>query len=109
MHADITGFRRGGTTPRPPLSPSSKSRFPPRPTHSLTKVVCHRHRMSPIQFVKSMRLHNPAMRIAGGTTVSGAMGVGYVSASQFNREFKRMYGQSPRAWGDAQQMAAGLA
>lgn len=52
--------------------------------------------MSPIQFVKSMRLNNAAMKIAGGSTVSeAAMGVGYVSASQFSREFKRMYGQSP--------------
>ena len=66
--------------------------------------------MSPIQFVKSMRLNNAAMKIAGGSTVSeAAMGVGYVSASQFSREFKRMYGQSPREWSDAQQVAAGLA
>ncbi len=60
--------------------------------------------MAPIQFVKSMRLNNAAMKIAGGMTVSeAALDVGYVSPSQFSREFKRAYGQSPRQWGDAQQ------
>ena len=81
----------------------------------MSRAVFHRKfkkvtTMSPIQFVKSMRLNNAAMKIAGGTTVGeAAMGVGYVSASQFSREFKRMYGQSPREWSDAQQVAAGLA
>jgi len=55
--------------------------------------------MSPIQFVKSMRLNHAAMKIAEGKTVSeAAWDVGYQSASQFSREFKRMYGQSPRQW-----------
>ncbi|MCI2399277.1 AraC family transcriptional regulator [Aliiroseovarius subalbicans] len=59
--------------------------------------------MAPIQFVKSMRLNNAAMKIAGGMTVNeAAVNVGYVSPSQFSREFKRMYGQSPRQWSDAQ-------
>ncbi|MCY0092771.1 AraC family transcriptional regulator [Hoeflea ulvae] len=59
--------------------------------------------MSPIQFVKSMRLNTAAMKIAGGITVNqAAMEVGYVSPSQFSREFKRMYGQSPRQWSDIQ-------
>ena len=81
----------------------------------MSRAVFHRKfkkvtTMSPIQFVKSMRLNNAAMKIAGGTTVGeAAMGVGYVSPSQFSREFKRMYGQSPREWSDAQQVAAGLA
>lgn len=61
--------------------------------------------MTPIQFVKSMRLNNAAMKIAGGMTVSqAAMDVGYVSTSQFSREFKRMFGQSPRQWSDAHQL-----
>ena len=66
--------------------------------------------MSPIQFVKSMRLNNAAMKIAGGMTVSEAsMGVGYVSPSQFSREFKRLYGQSPRQWSHAQKLSIGMA
>ena len=75
----------------------------------MSRAVFHRKfkqatTMSPIQFVKTLRLNEAAMRIAGGVTVSEAAAeVGYVSSSQFSREFKRMYGQSPRQWGQAQQ------
>lgn len=81
----------------------------------MSRAVFHRKfkqvtTMAPIQFVKSMRLNNAAMKIAAGTTVSqAAMEVGYVSPSQFSREFKRMYGQSPRQWGEAQQFSMGVA
>jgi AraC-like DNA-binding protein len=70
----------------------------------MSRAVFHRRfkkatTMSPIQFVKSMRLNHAAMKIAEGKTVSeAAWDVGYQSASQFSREFKRMYGQSPRQW-----------
>jgi len=65
--------------------------------------------MSPIQFVKSMRLNTAAMKIAGGMNVNeAAMEVGYVSSSQFSREFKRMYGQSPKQWGHSKQLLAGM-
>ncbi len=76
----------------------------------MSRAVFHRKfkqvtTMAPIQFVKSMRLNNAAMKIAAGTPVAeAAMDVGYVSPSQFSREFKRMYGQSPRQWGNAQQI-----
>lgn len=72
----------------------------------MSRAVFHRKfkeatMMSPIQFVKSMRLNNAAMKIASGISVNeAALDVGYVSASQFSREFKRMYGQSPRHWSD---------
>lgn len=81
----------------------------------MSRAVFHRKfktatTMSPIQFVKTMRLNNAAMKIAEGMTVSqAAMDVGYVSPSQFSREFKRIYGQSPRQWSDAQRHAAGMA
>lgn len=74
---------------------------------SMSRAVFHRKfkqatNMSPIQFVKSMRLNNAAMKIAEGTNVNvAAMEVGYVSSSQFSREFKRMYGQSPKQWSQA--------
>lgn len=70
----------------------------------MSRAVLHRKfkqatRLSPMQFVKSMRLNNAAMRISEGTTVSqAAMDVGYTSTSQFSREFKRVYGQSPKQW-----------
>ena len=80
----------------------------------MSRAVFHRRfkqatTMSPIQFVKSMRLNNAAMKIAGGSTVNqAAWDVGYTSASQFSREFKRLYGQSPRQWSQAQQVPAAL-
>lgn len=80
----------------------------------MSRAVFHRKfkqatTMSPIQFVKSMRLNNAAMRIAGGLTVNeAAMEVGYVSSSQFSREFKRMYGKSPKQWSQAMQLPEGV-
>ncbi|ASP19803.1 regulatory protein SoxS [Antarctobacter heliothermus] len=76
----------------------------------MSRAVFHRKfkqvtTMAPIQFVKSMRLNNAAMKIAEGKTVNeAALEVGYVSPSQFSREFKRMYGQSPRQWSEAQKL-----
>jgi len=70
----------------------------------MSKTVFHRKfkeatSMSPIQFAKSIRLNSAAMKIARGVNVSeAAMEVGYMSSSQFSREFKRQYGQSPRQW-----------
>lgn len=85
-------------------------------THAgMSRAVFHRKfkqvtTMAPIQFVKSMRLNNAAMKIAEGMTVSqAAMDVGYVSVSQLSREFKRMYGQSPKQWGAAHQLSTGVA
>ncbi|SFR35927.1 transcriptional regulator, AraC family [Yoonia tamlensis] len=81
----------------------------------MSRAVFHRKfkqatTMAPIQFVKSMRLNNAAMKIAGGMKVNAAaLEAGYVSPSQFSREFKRMYGQSPRQWSDAQLLPAGVA
>lgn len=76
----------------------------------MSRAVLHRKfkqatTMSPIQFVKSMRLNSAAMKIAEGMTVNeAALEVGYVSTSQFSREFKRMYGQSPRQWSHSRQL-----
>ncbi len=70
----------------------------------MSRAVFHRKfkqatTMSPIQFVKAMRLNHAAMKIAAGMNVNEAASqVGYVSSSQFSREFKRMYGDSPRQW-----------
>lgn len=76
----------------------------------MSRAVFHRKfkqatTLSPIQFVKSMRLNTAAMQIAIGKNVSqAAMDVGYVSSSQFSREFKRMYGQSPKQWGQGKHL-----
>jgi len=82
----------------------------------MSRAVFHRKfkqatTMSPIQFVKAIRLNNAAMKIAGGVTVNeAATEVGYASSSQFSREFKRVYGQSPKQWSRSRQpLPAGLA
>lgn len=81
----------------------------------MSRAVFHRKfkqatTMSPIQFVKGIRLNNAAMRMAGGMTVNqAATEVGYASSSQFSREFKRTYGQSPKQWSRTKQpLPAGL-
>ena len=52
---------------------------------------------SPIQYLKSLRLHQARlMMIRDNLTAAGAAArVGYESDSQFNREFKRLFGRSP--------------
>jgi len=84
-------------------------------THAgMSRAVFHRKfkqatTLAPIQFVKSMRLNKAAMKIAAGMSINeAAVDVGYVSTSQFSREFKRMYGQTPRQWGDAQKVPTGI-
>lgn len=62
--------------------------------------------MTPIQFVKTMRLNNAALKLASGMNVNEtAMSVGYMSFSQFSREFKRMFGQSPKQWSTSRQFS----
>jgi AraC-like DNA-binding protein len=79
----------------------------------MSRAVFHRRfkqatSMSPIQFAKAMRLNHAAMKISAGMTVSeAAMDVGYVSPSQFSREFKRMYGTPPRHWSNSHQPGRG--
>lgn len=70
----------------------------------MSKAVLHRKfkaatTLSPLQFIKALRLNEAAMMIAGGTNVGqAAYQVGYESPSQFSREFRRHFGDSPRQW-----------
>jgi AraC-like DNA-binding protein len=52
---------------------------------------------SPMQYVKSTRLHQARLlMVRNGTTAAAAsVDVGYDSPSQFSREFKRLFGRSP--------------
>ena len=54
--------------------------------------------MSPIQFQKQIRLQHARLLLAGGPgDVTGVgLRVGYESASQFSREYRRQFGASPR-------------
>lgn len=78
----------------------------------MSRAVFHRKfkqatRLSPLQFVKAMRLNRAAMKIAAGRTVyEAAQEVGYQSSSQFSREFRRMYGTSPKQWSRSRTLPA---
>ena len=54
---------------------------------------------SPLQYLKSVRLHKARLLMAqdGFNASMAAMTVGYESASQFSREFKRFFGNTPAA------------
>jgi AraC-like DNA-binding protein len=53
--------------------------------------------MSPLQYQKRQRLHAARIRMLtdGMDAASAAFEVGYESASQFNREYRRLFGQPP--------------
>lgn len=70
----------------------------------MSKAVFHRRfkavtTLSPLQFMKAIRLNSAAAMIAGGMNIAEAADqVGYGSPSQFSREFSRQYGMPPRQW-----------
>jgi AraC-like DNA-binding protein len=53
--------------------------------------------MSPLQYQKQLRLQaaRGLMLLNGLDAASAAFEVGYESASQFNREYSRLFGQPP--------------
>ena len=60
--------------------------------------------MSPMQFVKSLRLHRAhSMLLSGSQATEASYQVGYNSPSQFSREFKRFFGAPPK---EVQALAA---
>jgi AraC-like DNA-binding protein len=58
---------------------------------------CTLTQMSWLQYQKRMRLHMARVRMMteGLDAASAAFEVGYESASQFNREYRRLFGQPP--------------
>ena len=52
--------------------------------------------MSPLQYQKSLRLQQARRLLVGRADAAGAgFAVGYESASQFSREYARMFGLPP--------------
>ena len=52
--------------------------------------------LSPMQFLKRLRLHNAHTLLTTGSTVTeAALRSGYNSTAQFSREFKRLFGTTP--------------
>jgi AraC-like DNA-binding protein len=64
--------------------------------------------LSPIQYVKRLRLDRARqlMLDEGCQAAEAALRVGYESASQFSREFKRLFGLPPRRYLDCQSPGA---
>jgi AraC-like DNA-binding protein len=64
--------------------------------HSHFKAITQ---VSPMQYVKSTRLHQARLLMVRQGLSADAAGhaVGYTSASQFSREFKRLFGSTPAA------------
>ncbi|WMY10010.1 AraC family transcriptional regulator [Paraburkholderia phenoliruptrix] len=64
---------------------------------------------SPMRYVKSTRLHQARLLMLrqGMTAEAASDAVGYASTSQFNREFKRLFGLTPAA--EARRMRASFA
>ena len=55
--------------------------------------------VSPLQFLKQMRLEHARKALLGGSNVSeAANSVGYASLSHFISEFRRHFGESPKAY-----------
>jgi AraC-like DNA-binding protein len=67
--------------------------------------------MSPLQYQKQLRLHVARERMlnAGLDAASAAFEVGYESASQFNREYSRFFGQPPMRDVKGRRLAGGAA
>jgi AraC-like DNA-binding protein len=68
----------------------------------MSRSTLHHHfrsltAMSPLQFQKQLRLHAARQKMLTGEldAASAAFEVGYESPSQFNREYKRFFGQPP--------------
>lgn len=64
--------------------------------------------MSPLQYQKRLRLHQARLRMVndGLDAASAAFEVGYESASQFSREYRRFFGRPPMRDVRAQQVAS---
>lgn len=53
--------------------------------------------LSPIQFIKQLRLHNAhSLLLLGYNASNAAFESGYNNSAQFSREFKRLFGYSPK-------------
>lgn len=82
-----------------------KAHMSPSALHSYFKAVAA---MSPIQYQKRLRLHEARRRLLSGETSAEAIGysVGYASASQFSREYARLFGEPPRRDAERVRVAA---
>jgi AraC-like DNA-binding protein len=83
---------------------------------AMSPSTLHRHfravtDMTPIQFQKQVRLQEARSRLLAepGDVAGAGFAVGYESASQFNREYRRMFGAAPGRDAQRQRASAGAA
>lgn len=83
---------------------------------AMSPATLHRHfravtNMTPIQFQKQLRLQAARQRLLvdPGDVAGAGFAVGYESASQFSREYRRMFGSPPGRDAQALRTAAGQA
>jgi AraC-like DNA-binding protein len=84
---------------------AKRANMSPSALHNHFKAVAA---MSPIQYQKRLRLQEARRLLLSGATSAEAVAyeVGYASASQFSREYVRLFGQPPRR--DAVQIREGV-
>lgn len=64
---------------------------------------------SPLRYLQTIRLHKAQVLLVGGLPVAdAARRVGYESPSQFSREFKRLFGGSPREVAERTRVALSM-
>lgn len=74
---------------------SRKAGLSPSRLHARFRKITSR---SPMQYVKYLRLHRAhALLLSGAPVTDAAYAVGYMSPSQFSREFRRQFGHPPSA------------
>ncbi len=80
-----------------PLDVDTIARFAGMSSSSLHDHFKQITSMSPMQFVKSLRLHRAhSLLLSGSAATEASYQVGYNSPSQFSREFKRFFGAPPK-------------
>jgi AraC-like DNA-binding protein len=87
-------LHRNYATPVDVESLARQAKMSPSTFHQKFKAVTT---MSPLQYVKSVRLGKARLLMVqdGCTASAAAFAVGYESAPQFSREYKRLFGVSP--------------
>jgi AraC-like DNA-binding protein len=87
-------LHRNYATPVDVESLARQAKMSPSTFHQKFKAVTT---MSPLQYVKSVRLGKARLLMVqdGYTASAAAFAVGYESAPQFSREYKRLFGVSP--------------
>ena len=101
----ITWLRNHYAEPMEVADLARRSNMSPSSLHHEFKAVTA---LSPLQYQKRLRLHEARrLLLSGATSAEGtAYEVGYASASQFSREYARLFGEPPRR--DAERAREGL-